>query len=28
LPLPGFLFASSRLCCSPPIAGFRFIGLR
>jgi hypothetical protein len=23
LPLPGFFFASSRLCCSPPIAGFR-----
>ena len=23
LPLPGFPFASSRLCCSPPIAGFR-----
>jgi hypothetical protein len=23
-PLPGFFFASSRLCCSPPIAGFWF----
>jgi hypothetical protein len=24
LPLPGFFFASLRLGCSPPIAGFRF----
>jgi hypothetical protein len=23
LPLPGFFFASSRLCCSPRIMGFR-----